>query len=71
MKLYIFYDVARCFGTYVLFADTMTYAHAAEDCANRGGTLAMATDDATFNTLRLMFNSYTNDVSKPANAAWV
>ena len=69
--MYIFYGVFRCYGTYVLFADTMTYAHAAEDCANRGGTLAMATDDTTFNILRLMFNGYTSDVSKPVSAAWV
>ena len=36
----------------------MTYANAAADCASRSGTLAMATDTYTFETLRDVLTLY-------------
>ena len=68
--------VVRCSGTFVLFDDEMVYEDAANDCASRGGTLAMATDYTTYETLRDLVGDYQTEKYKdwifnPSNAAWV
>ena len=72
----IFHCVVSCSGTFVLFDDEMVYEDAADDCASRGGTLAMATDYTTYETLRTLFRKYEKEkhrdrMSFPAKAAWV
>ena len=64
--------VVRCSGTFVLFDDKTDYEDAAADCANHGGTLAMATNTTTYETLRELFRDY-QDAKWifAANAAWV